>query len=526
METARQSSERPFLQIPRRFNIAEYVVDRHVAEGRGQRAAAVTSQGRYTYDDLRRLTNRFANVLRGLGVGRGDCVLLRLGSTLEGAVAILGTLKLGAVAIPTTPLFRERELESVFNNSEAVAAVATRELAGPIEGVRSRAPSLRHVVVAGGQGESSWESLMGRAAETFTVEATDCGDLAIILYTSGTTGTPKGVDWPHRWLIGTGDPVVRAMALLTPEDVCYQPQDWSFSFPIGCGFLYPLMAGAAIVIPEGRFNPESALATLERHRVTVFAAVPTIYRMLLAVPNGERRFTLDSLRIGLSAGEPLPAPTFKEWRERFGLTILDGLGQTECHIFVANRLGMEIKPGSMGKPLPGYDVAVLDDDGQVQRTGEPGHVVIRQGHPGLTLGYHREPARWAAVNRNGWYYTKDMAYIDGDGYYWYVARSDDLIKSRAYLISPKEVESALLEHRAVLEAGVVGVPDERMGRKVKAFVTLRAGFEPSPGLAEELQRHTGGLIAPYKVPQLVEFVAELPKTLTGKILRRELRSKS
>src|SRR5581483_1549603 len=193
------------------------------------------------------------------------------------------------------------------------------------------------------------------------------------------------------------------------------------------------------------------------------------------------------------------------------------------HIFLANRVGAAIKPGSMGRPLPGYEVAVLDDEGRRQPPGEPGHLVIRNDAPGLTLGYFRDAARWAEVNRDGWYYTKDFAYVDDDGDFWYVSRSDDLIKSRAYLISPKEVESAVMEHPAVLEAGVVGVPDPVIGQKVCAFVTLKTGYEPSPALAEQIKAHTRRVLAPYKTPHEIEFAAELPKTLTGKVLRRQLR---
>jgi acyl-coenzyme A synthetase/AMP-(fatty) acid ligase len=228
----------------------------------------------------------------------------------------------------------------------------------------------------------------------------------------------------------------------------------------------------------------------------------------------------------MSAGEALPPDSFGQWRERFGVTIYDGLGQTEGHIFIANQLNLPIKPGSMGKPLRGYQAAVLDGNGNPQPSGTPGFLVIRnEDHPGLALGYRKEPERWAAVNRNGWYYTQDIAYIDEDGYYWYVARSDDLIKSRAYLISPKEVESALLEHSAILEAAVVGIPDPALSNKIKAFLTLKPGNHPSDSLATEIREYVRSVIAPYKVPQELEFLDELPKTANGKILRRELRAK-
>jgi benzoate-CoA ligase family protein len=530
--SSRPADARAYLQIPEQLNLASYVVDRHVEEGRGGRVAVAAEGATYTFADLRALTNRFANALRALGIGQGDHVMLRLGTSLETLIAMLGTIKAGAVVLPTSFLFRDHEVEKILLNSEAVAAVATPELRGPIEAVRARTPALRHLILtgpdtdlAGGAGAHSWARLMAAASDDFAPARTHRDQAAFVIYTSGTTGDPKGVQQAHRWLIGTGDPYNREMVRMRADDVCYQPQDWSFIYPLGAGCLYPLMEGAQIVVPHGRFTPAAAFATIERHRVTIFAAVPTIYRMMLAVPEAESRYRLDSLRACVSAGEPLPADTFNEFRRRFGATIHDGIGQTEMHIFIGNRIGMEIKPGSMGMPLGSYQAAILDDEGHEQKRGEPGHLVLRNDHPGLTLGYRKAPARWAAVNRDGWYYTQDIAYVDADGYYWYVSRSDDLIKSRAYLISPKEVESALLEHPAVLEAAVVGIPDPQIGARVKGFVALRAEHAGSDALAEEIREFVRGVIAPYKVPQQIEFMAELPKTPNGKILRRALRER-
>lgn len=529
---SKATGARGYLEIPEQLNLASYVVDRHVEEGRGARVAAWAEGRAYTFADLRALTNRFANALCALGVGPGDHVMLRLGTSLDTLIAILGTIKAGAIVLPTSFLFRDHEVEKILLNSEAVMAVSTPELLGPIETVSARTPMLRHIILIGadsgavdGRRTLAWDRVMAEASPEFDPARTYRDQPAFVIYTSGTTGDPKGVQQAHRWLIGSGDPYNREMVRMSADDVCYQPQDWSFIYPLGSGCLYPLMEGAAIVVPHGRFTPEAAFETIERHRVTIFAAVPTIYRMMLAVPDAERRYRLDSLRACVSAGEALPADTFNEFRRRFGVTIYDGIGQTETHIFIGNRIGMEIRPGSMGKPLRGYEAAILDDEGREQKRGEPGNLVLRNGHPGLTLGYRKAAARWAAVNRDGWYYTQDIAYVDADGYFWYVSRSDDLIKSRAYLISPKEVESALLEHPAVLEAAVVGIPDPQIGARVKGFVALRAGHTASDTLAEEIRNYVRGVIAPYKVPHQIEFMAELPKTPNGKILRRVLRDR-
>jgi benzoate-CoA ligase family protein len=530
--TSKSTSTRGYLEIPEELNIASYVIDRHVEEGRGARVAAWAAGRAYTFADLRALTNRFANALCALGVGAGDHVMLRLGTSLDTLVAILGTIKAGAIVIPTSFLFRDHEIEKILLNSEAVVAISTPELLGPIEAVSARTPMLRDIILAGadalavdGSRKLALERLMAAASPEFAPARTHREQPAFVIYTSGTTGDPKGVQQAHRWLIGAGDPYNREMVRMGADDVCYQPQDWSFIYPLGSGCLFPLMEGAAIVVPHGRFTPEAAFETIERDRVTILDAVPTIYRMMLAVPDAERRYRLDSLRACVSAGEALPADTFNEFSRRFGVTIYDGIGQTETHIFIGNRIGMEIRPGSMGKPLRGYEAAVLDDDGRAQKRGAPGHLVFRNDHPGLTLGYRKGAARWAAVNREGWYYTQDIAYVDADGYFWYVSRSDDLIKSRAYLISPKEVESALMEHPAVLEAAVVGIPDSQIGARVKGFVTLRAGQAGSDALAEEIRNHVRGVIAPYKVPHQIEFMMELPKTPNGKILRRVLRER-
>jgi acyl-coenzyme A synthetase/AMP-(fatty) acid ligase len=326
--------------------------------------------------------------------------MLRLGTSLNTLIAILGTIKAGAVVLPTSFLFRDHEVEKILLNSDAVVAVSTPEFLGSIEAASARTPMLRHIILADadaatvdGRRRLAWERVMADASDDFAPARTHRDQPAFVIYTSGTTGDPKGVQQAHRWLIGAGDPYNREMVRMSADDVCYQPQDWSFIYPLGAGCLYPLMEGAAIVVPHGRFTPEAAFETIERHRVTILAAVPTIYRMMLALPDAERRYRLDSLRACVSAGEALPADTFNEFRRRFGVTIYDGIGQTETHIFIGNRIGMEIRPGSMGKPLRGYEAAILDDEGRERKFGEPGNLELRNGHPGITLGYRKAEAR-------------------------------------------------------------------------------------------------------------------------------------
>ena len=517
-----------YLRIPERVNIAAVTVDRQVAGGHGDRVALHFGDQRISYGELHRRVNQCGNALARIGLTRGDRFIIRAPNSPEYMIAALAGFKIGAVPIPTNSLFRAWELEHLIQNSEAKAAFMTPELMGPIEEVRPRCPTLKQVVMFGrdAAGHRTFDDLVAGAPDRLEAAATRADELAFMIYTSGTTGKPKGVEHAHRWIVGAGDPVVRVLMGLTPDDICFQPQEVSFMYSWGCAFLFPLYAGCASVVYAGRFDVNRCLDTIQKHRPTVFVAVPTIYRILLGRAGAEREYDVSSLRMGVSGGEPLPADTYREMKRRFGFEVYDAIGQSENHLFLGERPGLPVKPGSMGMPFSGHVVTILDDGGKEVPPGTVGHLVIRNDDPALTLGYRKMEERWAALNRGGWFYTGDLAYKDEDGYYWYVSRSDDLIKSRAYLISPKEVEEAAMGHPAVLEAGVVGVPDPEMGQRVKAYITLKAGHRPSPSLAEEITAQVKTVIAPYKAPKEIEFVSELPKTATGKILRRELRRES
>jgi len=495
-----------YLQVPEKFNMAVHAIDRHVREGRGKNVAIYDGEKKITYADLMALENKFGNVLKSLGVKKGDAYVLRSSNCVAVFAAVLGGMKIGAVPVPTNTMFRTREMEHILNNSDAVLAISTPDLMDVIEEGRNSCPNLKNIILIGGKkpGCLSYEDLMEKASPELKAEDTLKDDRSYILYTSGTTGNPKGVEHAHRWLIGSGDPVAKLALDLSPRDVVLHAQEVSFMFPFGNGFFYPFHCGASVVLYEGRFNADTIFEYIQKYRVTVLNGVPTMYRMLLAEQGMEKKYDISSLKLCHSAGEPLPAESYNEFLQRFGVKIYDCIGQSELHEFIGNILGMDVKPGSMGQAFPGIDVRILDEDQKEYPIGETGELCVRRSHPGMFLSYRKMPEREKQVLRGDWYYTQDQAYMDEDGYFWYVSRSDDLIKSRGYLISPKEVEEACMELPWVLEAAAVGSPDTKIGQKVKVFLTLREKQEISPKLEAAVIEHVKKRLAPYKAPKEVE----------------------
>ncbi|BBD72141.1 hypothetical protein HS1genome_0530 [Sulfodiicoccus acidiphilus] len=349
-------------------------------------------------------------------------------------------------------------------------------------------------------------------------------DTAFILYTSGTTAFPKGVEHAHRWLVALGDPNTEFVMNLRRGHRVTTPSEMTWMWPWGYCLWFPLYRGATIVIYEGRFDPQRTFSHLEKYEVTHFVGNPTIYRRMLAVDKAEEKFKL-RLEAAFSSGETLAPEVFREWKRRFGCEIYDCMGQTEMHVFCATRPG-SVKLGSMGKPLPSIPVEVVREDGTPCDEGEVGYLAVRGDFKGLTKGYVNLPEEWASKFKEKWYLTGDYAYLDEDGFLWYVSRVDDLIKSRGYLISPKEVEDVLQEHPAVLESAVVGVKDPELREKVKAYVVLKEGYSPSEELAREIREFTVRKIAPFKAPKEIAFIDSLPKTVTGKVMRRVLKTQA
>ncbi len=515
------------LDIPEKLNMARLVVDFWAQHGRGQDVAIYYKDQQITYQDLKDMTDRFANAMHRLGISKGDTYLIRTPNQPEYMVSFLGGQKIGAVPIPTSTMLREYELEHIINNSEAMAVITTRSYTEAIENIRSKCKTLKHVIVIGEtQGDQiSYADLLKEDAGSLPFVETYKDDPSYFLYTSGTTGAPKGVVHGHRFIIGAGDPIGKFTMGLEKGDICGGPTALTWMYALGHNFLFALRWGVATAIyADERLDSERAYEFIQNYKITIFAGTPTIYRMMLAVKDAEKKYDTGSLKYCLSSGEPLLAETWREWKRRFGVKIIDSMGQTEAHEFCTTQTQLLVKIGSMGKPLPGIEVAIVNDKGERLPPGEMGHLAIRADHPGLFTEYFKMPEQMKEVSLpNNWYDTKDLAHMDEDGYFWYGARSDDIMTCHGYRISPADVETALQEHEAVLESGVAGVKDPEMGEKVKAWVVLHDGSNPTPELAEALQNHVKASIAPYKYPREIEFLKELPKTSSGKILRRELR---
>jgi len=513
------------ISVPEKMNMAWYTCDRWVEEGKGDRAALLFDDRKISWKELQAEVNRIGNGLMEIGVGKGNRVLLRTPNTPTLYASIIACMKIGAVPIPSSTLFRVKELEYILNNSRAVAAIADSEVVEPLDEARATIKTLKHLIVIGEpkKDQVSFENLVKNKSTELKCAEMSKNDEAFMLYTSGTTGPPKGIVHAHRWLMWTGDPIGKLEMHLKPGDVTLSVSEIAWMYPFGCNCMYPLYLGATVGVHKGRFDPERAFSHIEKYRATHYIANPTIYKRMLLIEDAEKKYDYSSLKMGLSSGETLPPDVFNSWRERFGCEIYDSIGQTEIHIFCCTRPGI-VKMSSMGKPFPGVPpTTVVDDEGGECPKGAIGYLAISAKHPGLALRYEGREKEWAERFKAGWYLTGDLAYVDEEGFFFFASRSDDMIKSRGYLVGPKEIEDTLQGHKAVLEAAVIGAPDPTLGQKVKAFVVLRPGFQPSEELAKGIREMVLKTIAPFKAPKEIEFVESLPKTVTEKILRRDLR---
>jgi 2-aminobenzoate-CoA ligase len=507
----------PSLRFPDRLNAASVLLTDAVRDGRGERVAVLTPDGvRWTYAELLAQANRIARVLvEDLGVRPGNRVLLRAPNTPMLVACWFAVLKAGAIAVGTMPLLRARELTAIVEKAAVSHALCDRRLAADLDAARPACPSLRTVAWFGGDAADDLEALARRKPASFDDVATAMDDTAIIAFTSGTTGTPKGTMHFHRDLIAACECWPPHMLRARADDVFTGSPPLAFTFGLGGLLLFPLRIGAATLLLE-KASPDALVAAAARHGATVLVTAPTSYRAMAA--NGEVR-ALRSVRKCVSAGEALPAATRAAWKEATGIEIIDGIGATEMlHIFISHD-ERGARPGATGIAVPGYTAAVMDDDGRPVRRGEVGRLAVK----GPTGCRYLADDRQSQYVRGGWNYTGDAYRQDDDGYYVYQARTDDLIVSAGYNIAGPEVESALLLHPAVAECGVVAAPDDERGQVVKAYVVLNAGHAPDAATTRALQDFVKQTIAPYKYPRAIEFLDRLPRTETGKLQRFRLR---
>jgi 2-aminobenzoate-CoA ligase len=503
----------PELQYPERLNAAS-LLDQVIASGLGDHPAVVWEAGRWTYAELREKANRVARVLvEDMGLVPGNRVLLHGYNRPWTIAAWFGIVKAGGVVVATMPMLRAGELATVIEKAQVSHAIADVVLREVVEGAAEATGGLGERVYMGEGGD-----LEARAAvkkPTFDDAATASDDPVLIAFTSGTTGKPKGCVHFHRDVLAMVDTFSRHVLKPEPAEVFAGTPPYAFTFGLGGLVIFPLAAGATVACCE-KPGFEGLCDTIERHRVTTLFTAPTGYRALLKLRD---RYDLSSLKKCVSAGEALPQATSDAWKDATGVRIIDGIGSTEMiHIFISAG-GDDIRPGATGKPVPGYTAELLDDQNRPLPRGSTGRLAIR----GPTGCRYLSDERQRAYVQAGWNLTGDVYRTDEDGYFWFVARADDMIVSAGYNISGPEVEAALLQHPKVAEAAVVAAPDEERGQICKAFVVLHNGTEPSEALKAELQDFVKRTIAPYKYPRAVEFVADLPKTQTGKLQRFKLR---
>lgn len=521
---------------PQRLNSTEELVDRHVEEGRGDRVAILYEDQRITYRQLQASVSKLGSALRTLGIEEEDRVLLRSPSIPPALVANFAVIKIGAVVVPTSPLFSRTEIAHVAENTEAVALIVAAPLLEEVEKAKAELPRIKHIVVIGGdaaeikaKGYVPYGELLAKGSERCEPVRRDRLAVSVLLYTSGTTGLPKGTIHFMEEALIVPDGFGKYGWGVTPDDVIGGPAPLSLAAGYSTQAVIPFRFGAAASLLP-RFTPEGMFEQIQKHRITVVSILPTAYRKMMQVPNAARTYDLSSVRICTGGGESLGAETYHQWKEMFGQEIYEGLGTTEMmYVFISTAVTRRVKPGAIGPAVPGYELRVITEDGKPAKAGEVGFLIARG--PTGTL-YWRDPDKQRSAVRDGWCRAGDVVTMDEDGYVWFLSREDDLIKSSGYRIGPEEIEEALARHAAVAEAGVIGVPDPLRGQNTRAYVVLKAGTQPSEALKGELIEFCRDKIAVYKLPREVEFVPQLPRAPgpmgpgTGKLLRRVLREQA
>jgi benzoate-CoA ligase len=513
----------PRISIPREYNAAHDLIERNLQAGRAGKLAVIDGSGAYTYAQLAERVDRFAHAIKELGVRMEERVLLCLLDTIDFPTAFLGCIKAGVVPVPVNTLLTSSDYTYMLRDSRARALVASSALMPTLAPAIAASPFLDQVLVSGGEAgpHRVLAELIASPRPPFEAAPTCSDDACFWLYSSGSTGAPKGTVHVHSSLIHTAELYARPVLGLREDDVVFSAAKLFFAYGLGNGLTFPFAVGATAVLMADRPTPGAVASVLREHQPTIFCGVPTLYAAMLSSDELPGRDDI-SVRRCASAGEALPAEIGRRWTEHFGVEILDGLGSTEMlHIFLSNRPG-EVRYGTSGTAVPGYELRLVDEHGAPVEPGEPGELQV--AGPTAAAFYWNNRAKSRDTFRGVWTRSGDKYTQDADGYFVYAGRNDDMLKVGGIYVSPIEVESALVTHDAVLEAAVVGRADDDELIKPHAFIVLKPGREASPALSEELRLHVKARLAPYKYPRWIEFVEELPKTATGKIQRFKLRA--
>jgi benzoate-CoA ligase len=518
------------IEFPEEMNAATFFIDNNIEAGRGDKVAIYYAgeppnyfPKNLTYKEVLELVNKTGNALKTLNIGLEDRVLLLLFDSPEFVASFFGAIKIGAVPIPVNTMSKPEELRYMLNDSRAKVLIAHEELVKAVEEIRADLKFLRFIVVVGEtKGDQiSYEDILKQASAKLDAVMLSKDDFCFWLYSSGTTGPPKGIVHLQHDMLYCADTYFKHVLGINEKDVCYSVSKLFFAYGLGNAMYAPFRFGASSVLYPGRPSPEKAFELIEKYKVTVFFAVPLFYARMLAVKDAEKRYDLSSLRLCVSAGEALPASIYEDWKRRFGIDILDGIGTTEVlHIFISNRVG-RIRPGSSGVVVPGYEIRIVDEEGKDVPVGTTGRLLVKGDS--IAAFYWNKHEKTKKTFLGEWIDTGDLYYMDEDGYLWHAGRSDDLIKSAGMWVSPVEVEGVLMKHPAVLKCAVVqSYTLEGVGRP-KAFVVLKEGYKPSPELENVLKEFVKSQLASFKQPGWIEFVSDLPETATGKIQRFKLR---